>query len=133
MLDTVERLRAVADPLTVPTNMVYIPPGSFYMGSPANEPLRGNDEGQYLVTLSRGFWMARYEVTQDEYFGLLAIKREGGVALVQAPEEAREKGMPTSALAHVDVDHSGTIAQIVPWLSRLLTQESPRVRHQPPS
>jgi formylglycine-generating enzyme required for sulfatase activity len=39
-------------------------PGTFHMGSPANEPERGSDETQHPVTLSRGFWIAETPVTQ---------------------------------------------------------------------
>ena len=49
------------------TNMVYILPGTFTMGSPTNEALRGTDETQHVVTLSRGFYMGRFLVTQSEY------------------------------------------------------------------
>src|SRR5512137_1905701 len=58
--------RAVA--FAAPTNMVLIPPGTFRMGSPTNEVDRFDWEGpQTAVTISRGFWMGKYEVTQGEY------------------------------------------------------------------
>lgn len=42
------------------------------MGSPSNEPARLTNEGpQTLVTLSEGFWMSRYEVTQREYLAVM--------------------------------------------------------------
>ena len=48
-------------------DMVAIPGGTFDMGSPENEPLRGKDEGPvHKVKLSR-FFMARAEVSWDEY------------------------------------------------------------------
>jgi formylglycine-generating enzyme len=48
-------------------DMIAIPGGKFIMGSPDNEPLRKNDEGPLRkVTLSK-FWMAKTEVTWDEY------------------------------------------------------------------
>ena len=51
-----------------PTNMVFIPAGTFTMGSPTNEVDRNVNEGpQTRVTLSRGFWIGKYEVTQGEY------------------------------------------------------------------
>ena len=38
------------------------------MGSPADEKGRGPDEGpQTVVTISRGFWMSKYETTQAQY------------------------------------------------------------------
>ena len=62
--------RAVA--MGAPTNMVFIPPGTFRMGSPTNEVDRYEWEGpQTAVTISRGFWMGKYEVTQGEYLALM--------------------------------------------------------------
>jgi formylglycine-generating enzyme required for sulfatase activity len=55
-----------------PTNMVFIPPNSFRMGSPTNEAGRGADEGpQTTVTLTHGFWMSKHEVTQQEYLAVV--------------------------------------------------------------
>jgi formylglycine-generating enzyme required for sulfatase activity len=54
-----------------PPNMVFIPPNTFTMGSPANEQDRQANEGpQTTVTLSRGFWIGTYEVTQGEYLAV---------------------------------------------------------------
>ena len=48
--------------------MVFIPPGTFRMGSPTNEVARQPDEGpQTAVTIRRGFWMGKYPVTQRKY------------------------------------------------------------------
>ena len=62
--------RAVA--MEAPAKMVFIPPGTFRMGSPTNEVDRGESEGpQTAVTISRGFWMGKYEVTQGEYLAVM--------------------------------------------------------------
>ena len=54
------------------TDFVWIPPGTFTMGSPANEVDRYPDEGpQTAVTLSQGFWMEKYLVTQGDYLALV--------------------------------------------------------------
>jgi formylglycine-generating enzyme required for sulfatase activity len=37
------------------------------MGSPPGEPERRPDEDQVEVTLTKGFWMAKYEVTQGQW------------------------------------------------------------------
>jgi formylglycine-generating enzyme required for sulfatase activity len=53
-------------------NMVFIPPGTFRMGSPADEVDRFEWEGpQTAVTISRGYWMGKYEVTQGEYLDVM--------------------------------------------------------------
>lgn len=47
--------------------MCWCPPGQFVMGSPVTEPDRRSDEGPVTTRLTRGFWMARHEVTQAEW------------------------------------------------------------------
>ena len=75
-LATVRRFyRALAD---VRTNLVFIPPGTFRMGSPTNEVDRNDDEGpQTAVTITSGFWMGKYEVTQGEYLALMGSNPSG--------------------------------------------------------
>jgi formylglycine-generating enzyme required for sulfatase activity len=52
----------------VEMKFVWIPPGSFRMGSPATERDRGDDEGpQHEVTIRSGFWLGRCEMTQATY------------------------------------------------------------------
>jgi len=46
---------------------VYIPPGTFMMGSPPDEPDRRDDETQHKVTLNKGFYMQTTEVTQGQW------------------------------------------------------------------
>jgi len=56
---------------TVP-NMVWIGPGTFVMGSPEDERGRWDGEGpQTRVTLTKGFWMGKYEVTVGEYLAVM--------------------------------------------------------------
>jgi formylglycine-generating enzyme len=45
----------------------WCPPGAFVMGSPRGEPERRADEDQVRVTLTRGFWIAKYETTQGQW------------------------------------------------------------------
>ena len=46
---------------------VWIPPGNFMMGSPANEAGRDTGETQHKVTLTKGFYMGVYAVTQEQW------------------------------------------------------------------
>jgi formylglycine-generating enzyme required for sulfatase activity len=57
--------------LQVPDSMVYIPPGTFRMGTPTNDPNKTpNELSQFQVTLTCGFWINQFEVTQSEYQNL---------------------------------------------------------------
>lgn len=42
----------------------WIPPGRFWMGSPAGEAERFDNEDRHLVTLTKGFWLGETTVTQ---------------------------------------------------------------------
>lgn len=56
----------------------------------------------------------------DGASGLLSIKRHGGIALVQDPEEAAFPGMPLSAIGDVqDVDLVGPIAEVAEFINKL--------------
>jgi len=44
-----------------------IPPGTFRMGSPADEPGRKDDEQLHEVTLTRPFYLAKHEVTVGQF------------------------------------------------------------------
>jgi formylglycine-generating enzyme required for sulfatase activity len=49
----------------------WVAPGHFKMGSPVSEAGRSDDEGpQTLVTISRGFWLGIFPVTQEEWRSL---------------------------------------------------------------
>jgi len=55
-----------------PTNMVFIPPGTFRMGSPQDEIGHKEWEGpQTAVTISKGFWMGKFTVTQGDYLTVM--------------------------------------------------------------
>ena len=51
--------------------MVLIPAGKFMMGSPASEKGRNENETQHEVTLTKPFYMGKYEVTQEQWFEIM--------------------------------------------------------------
>src|SRR5215210_3284548 len=55
----------------------------------------------------------------DGTSGLWAVKRLGGTAVVQDPDEAFMPSMPLSALGQVEVDYTLPVAEIAPLLARL--------------
>ena len=66
----------------VPEGFVYIPKGSFQMGSNAG----ANSKPVHDVTISKGFFMGKYEVTQKEYLEVMG--KWGGTE----PSETYGKG-----------------------------------------
>ena len=51
---------------SVGLDMVWCPPGTFIMGSPEDE-IGGAGETQHQVTLTKGFWIGKYPITQAQY------------------------------------------------------------------
>ena len=68
----------------------------------------------------------------DGTAGLMAIKRCGGVAIVQDPRDAAYSGMPMNALNNVDVDFCVSIAEMGPLLTELVHQPHGRSKAVPP-
>ena len=55
----------------VKLDLVLIPAGKFKMGSPESEVGRVNNEIQHEVTLTKPYYMGKYEVTQEQYEGVI--------------------------------------------------------------
>jgi formylglycine-generating enzyme required for sulfatase activity len=74
---------------SVPANLVFIPPTTFTLGSPANEPGHQPDESpQTIVTLSHGFWMSKFLVTQREYLAVSGFNPSGFPGDLNRPVES---------------------------------------------
>jgi two-component system chemotaxis response regulator CheB len=72
----------------------------------------------------------------DGTAGLRAIKDHGGVAIVQAPQEALYASMPWNALQRVAIDYCLPLAELAPALVGLSAKPPPRKegfpsRHRP--
>jgi len=81
----------VRDDNNLKMKLVWCPSGEFTMGSPVteldHEGKHAENEDQVQVTLTRGFWLGKYEVTQTEWKqinktepwkGQKSITKEGG-------------------------------------------------------
>jgi formylglycine-generating enzyme required for sulfatase activity len=67
--------RVIAD---LALELIWVPPGTFTMGSPADEPERNKAEGpQTRVTLTHGFWFGKTEVTQAQYEAVTGTNPSG--------------------------------------------------------
>ena len=59
----------------VKLEMILIPAGKFVMGSPESEKGRSKDETQHEVTLTKPFYMGKYEVTQEQWDAVMVNNR----------------------------------------------------------
>jgi formylglycine-generating enzyme required for sulfatase activity len=76
----------------IPSDLVSIEGGVFWMGSPSEEPGRNRDEFRHRVTLD-GFYMGKYEVTQREYQALMGVN----------PSRGRGENLPVETVSWYDV------------------------------
>ena len=67
----------------------------------------------------------------DGTLGVRAIKGEGGIALVQSPEEAQHDGMPRSAIATGLVDYVGLIASMPDMLVQYIGHHFVKMAGEP--
>jgi two-component system chemotaxis response regulator CheB len=67
----------------------------------------------------------------DGTAGLLAIKEQGGIAIVQDPADAIHSSMPQSALENVDVDFKLPVREISRKLVDVVRQKIPASPRQP--
>ncbi|MDR1356720.1 MAG: fimbrillin family protein, partial [Tannerellaceae bacterium] len=58
---------------------ILVHAGTFTMGSPATEPYRGSNEDQHSVTLTKDFYIGKYEVTNAQYAAFLNTNGITGV------------------------------------------------------
>ena len=72
----------------VTLELVWCPPGTFTMGSPESEAERIDDETQHQVTLTQGFWMGKYEVTQAQWEAVMGNNPSGFKSDPRLPVEA---------------------------------------------
>jgi formylglycine-generating enzyme required for sulfatase activity len=75
--------------LSVPANLAFIAPNTFTMGSPTSEVGHQSDEGpQTVVTLSHGFWIGKFPVTQGEYLAVTGENPSGFPGDLSRPVES---------------------------------------------
>lgn len=129
-----------------PRDGEIIQPGMIYVAPPDHHLLvefdqvivkKGPKENRFRPSIDALFRSAAYTygprvigvvltgMLSDGTSGMWAIKRLGGMTIVQKPEEALYSSMPDSVLEHVDVDHIVSLSQIPDLLVRLTKETVP--------
>ncbi len=72
--------------------MVKCPEGRFMMVSPNNELGRNASESQHLVTITKPFYIGKYEVTQSQYSALMGNN----------PSKIRTRNRPVEMVSYDD-------------------------------
>jgi two-component system, chemotaxis family, protein-glutamate methylesterase/glutaminase len=135
--------RAGPLPVVRPESGALIEPGSIYVAPPGRHMLvhddhvllrRGPRENLSRPAIDPLFRSAACSFgartigviltgsLSDGVSGLHAVKRCGGVAIVQDPDDALVPDMPSNALDHVDVDHCVPLAEMAALLLKLVAQ-----------
>jgi two-component system, chemotaxis family, protein-glutamate methylesterase/glutaminase len=65
----------------------------------------------------------------DGTAGLLAVKRSGGITVIQDPTDAMAPSMPSSAAKHVGIDHKVPLSKLATLLVQL-SKEQPRAEQR---
>jgi uncharacterized protein (TIGR02996 family) len=81
----------------------WVPPGSFLMGSPKTERRRDGDETQHRVTVTRGFWLGVYPITQGQWQAVLGDNPS--VFHLTGGNQARLQGVTAADLERFPVDN----------------------------
>ena len=85
---------------TVDLEMIWVAPGTFTMGSPDGEAGRQTDETEHNVTLTKGFYLGKYEVTQDQYEAVMAGNSSG---LNINPSQKKGNLLPVEKVSWEDI------------------------------
>jgi formylglycine-generating enzyme required for sulfatase activity len=102
---------------SVSLDMIWCPPGTFIMGSPRAKPGSVYNQIQHQVTLTNGFYLGKYEVTQAQYEAVMT-----GVTGDRNATPSQFHGYPNRPVETV----SWNDAQV--FLTRLNEQQEGRVQ-----
>jgi len=117
---------------------IWVPPGTFPMGSPPEEAFREAVEGPvHDVTFAQGFWIGKHEVTVAQYWACPACSApsvehmpgeglntvgngrtdhpQNGLAWQQAPDYCTWRGMRLPSEAEWEYAAKGPVHRKYPW------------------
>jgi sulfatase modifying factor 1 len=104
---------------SVSLEMIWVEPGTFTMGSPESETGRSTNETQHEVTLTKGFYLGKYEVTQAQYEAVMTGNTEtdsnGNVISATPSNWPNNPNRPVEMVSYDDIQK---------FLTRLNAQEA---------
>jgi two-component system, chemotaxis family, protein-glutamate methylesterase/glutaminase len=127
-----------AEPLEGGRIYVAVPDHHLMVADSRIRVVRGPKENHYRPAVDVLFRSAAYHYgsrvigvvlsgsLSDGSSGLYAIKRVGGVAIVQDPEDAASQSMPLSALRRVDIDYALPAREMGALLAGVIAEPPPR-------
>ena len=106
-----------------PSQLVWVPSGTFLLGSPGTEQDRSPSEGpQTAVRISRGFFMRKYEVTQGEYSVVVGSNPSYHVGDAKLPVEQVSWNDATNFCAQLTTSEQVAGRLPLGWVYRLPTE-----------
>lgn len=72
-----------------PNRLVWIPPGTYFMGSPVGELGRDPGETRHQVTLTKGFWVGKDQITSQDFYSLTGVQFFGNPQAPAVPTYAQ--------------------------------------------
>jgi formylglycine-generating enzyme len=113
--------------------LVLLPPGVFNMGSSKREKGHRSDENQVAVTLTRGFWIGKYPVTQGQWTQLMGstVREQGARSAAPSRYPGEGPNFPMYYVSHTDAsefcrrltEQERSASQLMPdWEYRLPTE-----------
>lgn len=127
------------DGAAIRPNRIYVAPPDKHLMVEAGRMIvrRGPKENRFRPSIDALFRSAAYVfgprtigvimsgVLDDGTSGLWSIKRLGGLAVIQEPDDAIHPEMPRNAMEYVNIDHVIRAAELGPLLGRLVGERAP--------
>jgi len=89
--------------------MCWIPPGEFLMGSPISEKYRNNNEYQHRVEVTYGFWLAKTQITQEQWRSIMGSNPSH---FIKNGDERPVEGMSWLDVCGDEPEHEGFLDRI---------------------
>lgn len=127
------------DDQAVEQGVIYVAPPNYHMLVEDDHILvkKGPKENRFRPSIDALFRSAAYNyktrvigiilsgMLDDGTSGMWSVKRMGGLAIIQAPDDAVCASMPSNVMEYVAVDYSVPVSQMGSLLKRLVAEPAP--------